>query len=41
MNPFVEIPIEVKKTELFEALMYINKPKLLQEFEVNRKKNSQ
>lgn len=41
MNPFVQIPIEVKKTELFEALMYMNKPKLLDEFETNRKKNAE
>lgn len=32
MNPFVEIPIDVKKNELFEGLMYFNKSKLLKEF---------
>jgi hypothetical protein len=40
-NPFVEIPIEVKKNELFEGLMYFNKEKLLKEFEANRKAKAQ
>lgn len=36
-NPFVEIPVEVRKNELFEFLMHFNKNKFVSELNKNRK----